>query len=458
MPTHCRQSDTVKNLHTIELTRTALIERIGARRYVYGRYDCIFGAWTSAANELPREWNPTFPLLNSQGRCAIESDISTYHRFRGDAPVLGEAVPVDLHLEGTGYEYTSPDHLIIDQPDREIIEAFKQFCSFIPLEIRRLIAPFGKWQWAILKAISEVDGLERFLRSEVSGYGPNFVNACLILSEPHLLSRDGRRGVVESIMFDNRCVLLTQLSGKHWSRPAIRQLAKFDLSYAADFDLDLFVTAMNDPIRASAIRQIDLINPSMLQQFRRLPNWLCLPSVLRALTVNGNETKIEMRLGYPFRELPRCLRSRMRASLMAVKRLDLDAWLDRWSTKVIADLPFPKPPFEGDNRFKPLTSIAEMKSEAAYMDNCLDEAEILSKVIAGRSYFYRWLGDGRATIKLSRSISRAGNSRWIISEMAGPANSPLQEALRYQILQYVSSLLNFANPSQDLEVTQQSNL
>ena len=72
---------------------------------------------------------------------------------------------------------------------------------------------------------------------------------------------------------------------------------------------------------------------------------------------------IEARLGYAYEIPPDDLRDRMISSLKQAKDLDLDAWLDTWSTRALMRLPFPEPPFEGNELLQPLKSVEAMRGE-----------------------------------------------------------------------------------------------
>lgn len=434
MPRSCHQPRNSTPRDKIKLTRTALIEEVGSRTFIFGRWDCQFGAWiTSGDRKQGTEWLPSFPLFNANGRSAIGADTVDHLPDDDAEPIVGEAYPLDRHVRCNGPEYVTATYLVEGKRDEDVALAFAGYCELIPKPIRKLVGPFGKWQWPLLKGIGEVEGLFDFLETELKCFGTGYVAACLILGDDQLADRQSRCKLLERVMRDRRTELLRSLTWRRWSKAGVRALSRFDATSAEGFDFDILMSCMDDPCRAKIISQAGSITPTMIRQFKRLPDCLCQPSMFDALRDDGIEPKVSALLGYGIKPPPIGLQRRMSQSLRQIRNLDLDDWLETWGPEVLAHLPFPVPPFEGTELLQPIKSVEEMRREARLMQNCLDQVTSLNAVMFGQRYFYRWLGIERATVSFSRRPDRQGIYTWRRGIMAGVANGELSSITKRQI-------------------------
>ena len=87
----------------------------------------------------------------------------------------------------------------------------------------------------------------------------------------------------------------------------------------------------------------------------------------------------------------------------------------------------PPPPFSIPRVLEPLMRAAALAEEGNTMRNCV--ASYADRVREGGYYVYRWLGDERATV----AVSRRRNGSWKIAEVKAIANSPVKPEARSAI-------------------------
>ena len=84
---------------------------------------------------------------------------------------------------------------------------------------------------------------------------------------------------------------------------------------------------------------------------------------------------------------------------------------------LIAQLPFPEPPFAGEPRLQPITSANELGKVGKDFRNCLADPrtwfDAVIEVQAGQTYFYQWNGDQPALL----SFGRYGSLGWIPTQI-----------------------------------------
>ena len=114
------------------------------------------------------------------------------------------------------------------------------------------------------------------------------------------------------------------------------------------------------------------------------------------------------------------------------RKRDVETYVEAFcEMAVTADVnaPIPTPSFNSD-QLTPLASLAEMVSESAEMENCLDEPAMMAKAILGRSIFCRYADvHVRATVEIVQK--RTG--RFFLREALGRANKPLSHRVTKRI-------------------------
>lgn len=108
--------------------------------------------------------------------------------------------------------------------------------------------------------------------------------------------------------------------------------------------------------------------------------------------------------------------------------------------RLIGQLPFPDPPFIGDPRLQPITTGRGLREIGKQLKNCLaDRSTWLDAVIdvqAGRSYFYRWVGDQPAILSFDRFASLG----WIPHQFEAGNNDVPSEITRFQVEQVLRQI------------------
>lgn len=108
--------------------------------------------------------------------------------------------------------------------------------------------------------------------------------------------------------------------------------------------------------------------------------------------------------------------------------------LDDWLMDKVAGRPFPPPPWEGDDKVRPIRSLAELKDAGEKFDNCLaggrNQRQYASRVVAGLVYFYV-CDHMPALIEVECEIFWG----WRIDEMNGVKNRDLTSRQQNELTQ-----------------------
>jgi hypothetical protein len=111
--------------------------------------------------------------------------------------------------------------------------------------------------------------------------------------------------------------------------------------------------------------------------------------------------------------------------------------------RAIEDLPFPAPPWPGDDRLRPIVSNAELRVVAKEFQNCLTDPRqqhlAVMAVLNGSRFYYEWQGDGGALLQ----CGRIGPVGWYVEEGKGRKNRDVPLATREDILRRLSQVPPF---------------
>ena len=318
-------------------------------------------------------------------------------------------------LEPCSGDMDCPD-FTIEFHDPEAMHSIAAFLECIPQRIRFLVAPFGNWQWTLLDAIWRNSEFADFLASEMRGFGPNFILACLTLAGAHQLPTSCRHSLFQSIMLERRRNLLSRLFGSLWPRAALTALRKMDPYEVSQGNLRNMLNCLESASKRKAIAHARYLNGPIVSNLLYLPDWICLPNLVPLLDHPDANTKIHHSLGNTFSDPSEELVTRVRRSLKSAATFD--TLMDRvmeWRHRIYFGQSFPSPPFPGNGLLRPLASISAIRREAQVMRNCLGETTMLKSVFDGRSYFYQWLGEERATV----AMVDAGDGIWRLADHRG---------------------------------------
>jgi len=113
---------------------------------------------------------------------------------------------------------------------------------------------------------------------------------------------------------------------------------------------------------------------------------------------------------------------------------ELEDGLVGWRINKMSGQPFPPPPWEGDDKIRPIRSLDELKNAAEKFNNCLTRGEYqrryASRVVAGFIYFYV-CDHMPALIEVEREIFWG----WRIDEMQGIKNRFLTLHQKHELSQ-----------------------
>ncbi len=93
--------------------------------------------------------------------------------------------------------------------------------------------------------------------------------------------------------------------------------------------------------------------------------------------------------------------------------------------KAFHALPFPPPPWPGNDRLRPIESSDDLRRVGMALKNCLRDsdrlASVTSEVLRGLSYFYEWRGQEPGLLRF-RKLAPLG---WVLGDGNGENNKPL---------------------------------
>jgi len=391
------------------VSRDGLIEDLGSVRYVYGFWSRLFGCWrVEAATGRSQPVLPAHPVIGARGAGGAAPAAGFVH------PVLGAEAPMDAESR---YRANA---------------AFAGYIAEIPSRIRCIVAPMGRYQWAVLDLIRLEPGFARFAEDALFRHRGHYLYACIALSGLAEKGRSARAALAVALMRERRRDLLARLSGKPVSAACIRALGRLPEGPCARETYEALIALFADPEKAQALSHLPAIAPAHLDVLAVLPGALARASLISVLAAQSEPAALAAALAGLLARLPGEMRTRAERGLVRVgDEAGLARWIARWRARADALAPFPEPPFAGNGRLAPLRSAQALRREARVMDNCLDR--MAGKVLAGGAYVYRWTGGVRANVMLARD--RRG--RWRFETALGPGNRALDRATRTAILEDV---------------------
>lgn len=346
----------------------------------------------------------------------------------GEPPYLLR-VPTISFLDADGYyvprEFTGEGMDGDEVPASWI--ALEQYVDSIPPKIARLAGKFERHQWLALEAMRYVPGFTRFVRQELETADLGFIVACWELAETQNRPSHDRLQLARDIVTWKRAELLTRLTDLPFTRTIARLLQRSpDWSVTRGYVLDLYRAVQAEGL-AQVLGQLAYMDSQRLEIARALPDWLRLPWLVEMICADGIEAASLGNVFTPevFNAAPGHRLGIVQA-LRAVEADDLDciySLRDRWLLQFHGDQLFPVPPIPGDHRLRPIRDPHALIREGRDMAHCV--GQYWQDVGEGTCFFYQWLGDERATVKLDRD-SDAG--RWTVVEYLGFGNEPLSTA------------------------------
>jgi len=413
----------------LQLARTVLVEEYPSSKYIYGRWDTIFGAWKSTAEGGFAEFVPSFTFETA--------DPTQQYVDRGFwFGIPGQRVKLAEVLE---------DHRdliemdLLDEPDLE--ESSKEidaYLALIPQRFKQTSAALGRFSWLGLEACWYFEEFSDWLLR--SRWHARFANAVWYFADAKRKSRRERRLLHERIYKEKPLILLSTFMSESEARGCLSLLKRLNEGALHACDLDGLRVIMRSPQRIRALSYLPDLQVEYLRVFMDLPAWIARPAAI-AGALKGGDATLEF-LEY-IQRYPNLLDETSQTWI--AKRMEtvrdpsgVEELNERWDRKVAAVTPFPDPPLIIPPPFEPIDTFEKLQQEGRQMNNC--SAKYFAEILAGSAYFYHWSGAEPATVRLERSSA----GQWRPAEMKGLGNADLS----YDTVVGIRQILAHAQKSQ----------
>lgn len=348
--------------------------------------------------------------------------------------------PLFLRQQAWGTEFRLPGERW--QPaSAEVLAGYgplERFAAHVPLEQRRLIAPFPGCHIRLLRLLRAGPAARQLMRDNP---------ATALLFALHLPTRQ----TIRSLLARPR----TQgVSSMGWPSPrsAVRFLARVPIDALSYPVMDRLETLWARPEWAKGLRHARNLNGTALRALAADRFDLLAPGIVNSMA------------GAPLRPWDRIMEELsariLRSDLLPVEGCvksigDLEQMIGalgaaegrgdwvmiagerhRVMPKAIGCLQLPPPPLPGSATIEPLDTPAKLRRESLEMRNCADS--YMARIAAGRSYLYRLLAPERLTFELVSRVLRCGKTIWSFAEARGRDNTDAGETGLSAIHQWLS--------------------
>jgi hypothetical protein len=177
------------------------------------------------------------------------------------------------------------------------------------------------------------------------------------------------------------------------------------------------IKLLRDPEKSPYILHVKSIKPYQLQWLEDFPSelhWRVLYSV--------KKTQNYAALKYLVKVIQKLDKSRYADALISLKRIKTLSQLENWFRRHTQSLPFPQPPWNGNDWIVPIRTVKALREAALKYRNCLYDYP--RQVLLGEYYFYE-VKNGPAIV----AIVRDPIIGWRISEINGIDNQEPDENL-----------------------------
>ena len=283
-----------------------------------------------------------------------------------------------------------------------------------------IAARYGEYEEILRWAMERIENLDQFLWQEVRNRSLNYVMACLELSGLRYFPERVCLRMLRHIMTWPRHEVLTLLKRKPIDRHFTRALFRLR-RYPRLEALDDLLEVISSEKKRRILSMIQSDGWEFVEALRQVPEWMIslrLAKLLYVEVIYGHcVTDV---ISSTVLNAPAQWRESIAVSLKSASTpSELRALATRWKLKLTLNKPFPPPPIAGDEHLAPISSGADLAREGREMKNCV--AEYAEGVIAGRYYFYRWLGSERATVR----IISCQDGEWALNKCLGRENKML---------------------------------
>jgi hypothetical protein len=393
-------------------SKDALIVDYNGRQLLFGLWNRLHGLWcVDQAGGHVEESVPRWRPLNDQGVWSLSPDAPNSRA----GVVAGPEKGVLRH---------------------EANAAFVAYFDAVPKRVRRLVGGLANNQWLALDLIWQVPEFATFLDDEVHEGRIQYIFACCALAGAETMSRSDRRDFAKAMMGTRRREFLTQLSGVKCTKASVRSLYKLGHDAHSADCYRAFLSASENSDAAKVFAHAPRIKPTAIENWLELPEPAQLPNLLKLLIAEPEIAEGMSEICGQFPTDAPAIWQRMTQSLSEVRTaFDLDEWCASWEERLLDEVEFPKPPFEGGNLLRPLSCARDMRREAREMRNCLDD--LVGSVLWGRAYFYHWGGPMPATVMLEPDPECG----WYVSRVLGAENASVPDREVQCVIRLTDELL-----------------
>jgi len=246
-----------------------------------------------------------------------------------------------------------------------------------------------------------------------------YVIACVALADLANRSADERASVFDELTTEPRATMIARLGSGRVHVESLKTLERCD---ALDFrrnDWNTLFLLLDDPKTRRTLGHVKVVTPTLVRQVAAVPVGLRLPALLEVLADNAVDTDQWERLATALEDAGPTRRATLVRSARLVRTAS-DFWdlfhrcLDAAQTETMGK----RGAIALGPRFIPLAGADAMHEEAQRMENCL--GRLVDRSAYGQSLYFAWLGPPRATVELA-----AVAGRWVLGEVGGHANEPL---------------------------------
>jgi hypothetical protein len=280
-----------------------------------------------------------------------------------------------------------------------------------------------------------------------------FVVACVALADLSGLGGTGsdeRAWVFDCIATQPRAAVIARLGGGKVDARSVKVLERCEAAELRLEDWRALFSQLEDPRTRRALGHLATVTTTLVRQLASVPTSLRLPAVLGVLAVLAIDRAHWERFAAAIEQAGRARRPTLLRVARSV-RTAADLWdlFYRYLDAALAASMEHHGPIDLGPRFLPLVDEHALHLEGQRMDNCL--GRLVDRATRGQSAYFAWLGEPRATVELA-----AIDGQWVLGDVAGHANKPLDADTERAIRAAVAEVLGPSAVADRREATARS--
>lgn len=368
-----------------------------------------------------------------------EGTVVTYHPwfsgFECTVNVNGEELPWVpgiqlLNPDGTPFADYLPEGMS-SQAVAKDAAALNAYLETLPMNYRRLAGHFpASYQWLALESLRNNPNFASFVEQELNALGLGYIISAWVFSDAHFKDAKTREYLSNVMMQLNRVHLLKAATEAPFNKTYFKLLSRLPVS---EFNGETLETArwisLEERLLKALIEGPNELSFDLIDLAASLPKWLQHAWLLRFIDRHYTRPyNREIMFPRTFLHAPPDLHGKIVQSLkhycdaVTVIGAVLAPMINRWVFELDIDNPFPTPPIPGNEILQPILTPQALLKESQEMKNCV--LDYYESIKSGQNYFYKWLGDERATVQLSLDDKGAG---WKLVQHLGCKNHDLDQ-------------------------------